>query len=122
LYAKQNSQEKLENSKNEAHSITGEVNGDLKPISNTPVSRSSSSRRREDRAKSAFAAAFHNFETARKMAQENLDHQPLPDAVLDKKYNELQAQGDRYPGLSLDVKPITTGVICTDVKKMCNLI
>lgn len=73
-------------------------------------SKSSSNKLREARAKSAFAAAFHNFETARKMAQENLDHQPLPDAILDKNFTELQAQGDPNPGLGLDVQLTTTGI------------
>lgn len=72
--------------------------------------RSSSSKLRDERSRTAFKAAYHNFETARRMAQENLDHQPLPDAVLDKKFNELQAQGDLHPGLSLNCKPIATGI------------
>lgn len=44
------------------------------------------------------------------MAQENLDHQPLPDAILDKSFLTLQAQGDPNPGLALDVQPISTAV------------
>lgn len=44
------------------------------------------------------------------MAQENLDHQPLPDAILDKGFLTLQAQGDPNPGLGLDVQPISTGI------------
>lgn len=84
----------------------------LEPI-NTPSpqpSKSSSNKLREARAKSAFAAAYYNFETARKMAQENLDHQPLPDAILDKNFIELQAHGDPNPGLGLDVQLTTTGI------------
>lgn len=65
---------------------------------------------REARAKSAFAAAYYNFQTAKKMAQDNLDHQPLPDAILDKNFTELQAQGDPNPGLGLDVQLTTTGI------------
>lgn len=44
------------------------------------------------------------------MAQDNLDHQPLPDAILDKNFTELQAQGDPNPGLGLDVQLTTTGI------------
>lgn len=80
------------------------------PVENLQPSKSSSNKLREARAKSAFAAAFHNFETAKKMAQENLDHQPLPDAILDKNFVELQAQGDPNPGLGLDVMLTTTGI------------
>lgn len=73
-------------------------------------SKSSSSKLREARAKSAFAAAYYNFQTAKKMASDNLDHQPLPDAILDKNFTELQAQGDPNPGLGLDVQLTTTGI------------
>ena len=73
-------------------------------------SKSSSNKLREARAKSAFAAAFHNFQTAKKMAQDNLDHQPLPDAIMDKNFIDLQAQGDPNPGLGLNVKLTTTGI------------
>lgn len=44
------------------------------------------------------------------MAQENLLHQPLPDAILDDKFIKSQADGDTFPGLALDVKPISTGI------------
>lgn len=56
--------------------------------------------------------AFCNFLTARKMAQENLEHQPLPDAIMDLAFRKLQAQGAMNPGLALDVTPITTGIGC----------
>lgn len=102
----------MENLKNGAQSLTSDMNKiNLEPISQPgQPSKSSSNKLREARAKSAFAAAFYNFETARKMAQENLDHQPLPDAILDKNFTELQAQGDPNPGLGLDVKLTTTGI------------
>lgn len=53
--------------------------------------------------------AYCNFLTARKMAQENLEHQPLPDAIMDLAFRRLQAAGALNPGLALDVQPITTG-------------
>lgn len=62
--------------------------------------------------------AFCNFLTARKMAQENLEHQPLPDAIMDLAFRKLQAQGALNPGLALDVVPIATGKeIDNDEKK-----
>lgn len=106
----------MESVKNGASSLSADMNKInlepiQKPISNvSQPSKSSSNKLRELRAKSAFAAAFHNFETAKKMAQENLDHQPLPDAILDKNFTELQAQGDLNPGLGLDVNLTTTGI------------
>lgn len=80
------------------------------PIDHLQPTKSSSNKLREARARSAFAAAYYNFQTAKKMAQENLDHQPLPDAILDKNFTELQAQGDPNPGLGLDVHLTTTGI------------
>lgn len=53
--------------------------------------------------------AYCNFETARKMAQENLEHQPLPDSIMDRAFRKLQAQGVRNPELALDVFPTATG-------------
>lgn len=80
------------------------------PNASLQPSKSSSNKLREARAKSAFAAAYHNFQTAKKMAQDNLDHQPLPDAINDKNFTDLQAQGDPNPGLGLDVLLTTTGI------------
>ncbi|XP_055696185.1 uncharacterized protein LOC129797528 isoform X2 [Lutzomyia longipalpis] len=59
---------------------------------------------------SEMDATYCNFLVARKMAQENLEHQPLPDAVMDCAYRKLQAGGDLHPGLALDVIPLATGV------------
>ncbi|CRK98427.1 CLUMA_CG011785, isoform A [Clunio marinus] len=115
LYTRQESQEKVESLKNGAQSLTAGMNKiSLEPIctpmNNFHPSKSSSNKLKDARAKSAFAAAYHNFQTAKKMAQENLDHQPLPDAILDKNFTELQAQGDPNPGLGLDVQLTTTGI------------
>ncbi|KAG5681722.1 hypothetical protein PVAND_011132 [Polypedilum vanderplanki] len=101
LYEKQNTEMQLEAAKKNGIETTIDGNK-LKPIDIVP-SRRNSSKLREERAKSAFAAAFHNFQTARRMHHENLDHQPLPDAVLEKKFSELQAQGD----FGLDFTPVT---------------
>lgn len=56
-----------------------------------------------------FIPAYCNFETARMMSQDNLRHQPLPDAVVDTAFRTMQVNGEPYPGLALDVLPITTG-------------
>lgn len=55
--------------------------------------------------------AIYNFQNARKMAQENLEHQPLPDSIMDRAYRKLQAQGVANPELALDVLPIATGAL-----------
>lgn len=53
--------------------------------------------------------AHCNFEAARRMAQENLEHQPLPDSIMDRTYLKMQAQGMSNPELSLNVEPTATG-------------
>lgn len=53
--------------------------------------------------------AYCNFQAARKMAQENLEHQPLPDSIMDRTFLKMQAQGLLYPELSLNVEPTATG-------------
>lgn len=55
-----------------------------------------------------YIPAYYNFETARIMAQDNLRHQPLH-VVDDSAFRAIQATGDPFPGLALDVMPRTTG-------------
>lgn len=55
-------------------------------------------------------SAACNFQVARRMAQENLEHQPLPDSIMERAYLKLQAQGFTNPELALDVEPRVTGV------------
>lgn len=57
--------------------------------------------------------AYCNFDMARRMAQENLEHQPLPDSIMDRAFRKLQAQGIRNPELALDVFPTATGGYCS---------
>lgn len=64
----------------------------------------------DGRPPSPIVPAFCNFQTAKKMAQENLEHQPLPDAVADRAYRRLQAQGILNPGIALEVIPHVTGI------------
>lgn len=54
--------------------------------------------------------AYCNFQAARKMAQENLEHQPLPDSIMDRTFLKMQAQGLLNPELSLNVEPTATGI------------
>lgn len=53
--------------------------------------------------------AHCNFEMARRMAQENLEHQPLPDSIMDRTFLKMQALGMANPELSLNVEPTATG-------------
>lgn len=77
----------------------------------------------ESRGKSPeMDATYCNFLIARKMAQENLEHQPLPDAVMDCAYRKLQASGDLHPGLALDVIPLATGNLKISPKCVTNLV
>lgn len=55
--------------------------------------------------------AYCNFQVAKKMHAENLEHQPLPDSIMDRAYRKLQAQGFANPELALDVFPLATGNI-----------
>lgn len=54
--------------------------------------------------------AHCNFQAARKMAQENLEHQPLPDSIMDRTFLKMQAQGMLNPELALNVEPKSTGL------------
>lgn len=53
--------------------------------------------------------AYCNFQAARKMAAENLEHQPLPDSIMDRTFLKMQSQGLLNPELSLNVEPTATG-------------
>lgn len=54
--------------------------------------------------------AYCNFQAARKMAQENLEHQPLPDSIMDRTFLKMQAQGLLNPELALNVEPTASGI------------
>lgn len=54
--------------------------------------------------------AHCNFQAARKMAQENLEHQPLPDSIMDRTFLKMQSQGLINPELALNVEPKATGM------------
>ena len=62
-----------------------------------------------ERCPSPVVPAYANFELAKRMHQDNLDHQPLPDCVADLAYRKAQISGG-HGGLALDIDPIATGV------------
>ncbi|BFG02124.1 uncharacterized protein DMAD_01714 [Drosophila madeirensis] len=62
-----------------------------------------------ERCPSPVVPAYANFELAKRMHQDNLDHQPLPDCVADLAFRKAQIAGG-HAGLSLEIDPIATGV------------
>lgn len=50
-----------------------------------------------------------NFQAARKMHVENLEHQPLPDSIMDRAFRRYQALGATNPEMALNVIPTATG-------------
>lgn len=66
--------------------------------------------RKDKRLSSPIVAAIRNFDTAKKLHKENLEHHPLPDTVTDLMYRKLQMQGHREPGLALKEGNYASGV------------
>ncbi|XP_053951592.1 uncharacterized protein LOC128858984 [Anastrepha ludens] len=62
-----------------------------------------------ERSPSPVIPAYANFELAKRMHHDNLDHQPLPDCVVDMAFRKRQMTGE-HPGLALDISPFATGV------------
>lgn len=60
---------------------------------------------------SPIIAAIKNFQLAKKLHRENLEHDPLPDTITNLKYRKLQMQrSDKDPGLALNNENFATGV------------
>ncbi|KAH0819807.1 hypothetical protein GEV33_002985 [Tenebrio molitor] len=60
---------------------------------------------------SAILAAIKNFQLAKKLHRENLEHDPLPDTITNLKYRQLQMQrSGKEPGLALKDDNFATGV------------
>jgi hypothetical protein len=55
--------------------------------------------------KPPLAGAYSNFQIAKQLHRENLQHKPLPDTVDDKQYRALEANRAPYPGKGLEVGP-----------------
>nr|XP_036215563.1 uncharacterized protein LOC106619368 [Bactrocera oleae] len=62
-----------------------------------------------ERSPSPIIPPYANFELAKRMHHDNLDHQPLPDCVVDMAFRKRQITGE-HPGLALDIAPFATGV------------
>ncbi|XP_008191580.2 uncharacterized protein LOC103312526 isoform X2 [Tribolium castaneum] len=59
---------------------------------------------------SPIIAAIKNFQLAKKLHRENLEHDPLPDTITNRKYRQLQMQRSQEPGLALKNENFATGV------------
>ncbi|XP_044255150.1 uncharacterized protein LOC123005450 [Tribolium madens] len=59
---------------------------------------------------SPIIAAIKNFQLAKKLHRENLEHDPLPDTITNSKYRHLQMQRCHEPGLALENENFATGV------------
>lgn len=58
---------------------------------------------------SPILTAISNFNLAKKLHRENLEHNPLPDTVTDRLYRKIQIQRQKEPGLSMQDKHFATG-------------
>ncbi|XP_046384086.1 formin-like protein 20 isoform X2 [Ischnura elegans] len=56
------------------------------------------------------AADYSPFNLAKRSAEENLRHQPLPDTVVDPNYQLMESQGAKHPGASLPMISRATAV------------
>lgn len=65
--------------------------------------------KKKGRLLSPILAAISNFNLAKKLHRENLEHNPLPDTVTDRLYKKIQMQRQGEPGLSLEDKHFATG-------------
>lgn len=61
-------------------------------------------------AKVPYLAAAKNFMLAKKLARENLEHEPLPDTITEALYRKMQLHRDCEPGLVLKDGNYATGV------------
>ncbi|KAK4886147.1 hypothetical protein RN001_002418 [Aquatica leii] len=66
--------------------------------------------KKDKRWSSPFLAAMKNFNLAKKLHKENLEHKPLPDTVTDAMYRKFQMQRHREPGLALKEGNYASGV------------
>lgn len=64
----------------------------------------------KERLLSPILAAISNFNLAKKLHKENLEHNPLPDTITDKTYRKMQMQRrDKEAGLAIKEKNYATG-------------
>lgn len=67
---------------------------------------------KSNRILSPLISAISNFNLAKRLHKENLEHNPLPDTITDSIYRKLQMQRilGQDPGLSLDTEHFACGV------------
>lgn len=70
----------------------------------------SSDCKKKGRLLSPILAAISNFNLAKKLHRENLEHNPLPDTITDRMYRKLQMRRQEEPGLSLEDQHFATGM------------
>ncbi|KAH8386608.1 hypothetical protein KR093_001489 [Drosophila rubida] len=87
--------------------VPGAVQGEPDLVKTMPLH--SITEKPNERCPSPVVPAYANFELAKRMHQDNLDHQPLPDCVADLAFRKAQISGG-HGGLALDIDPIATGV------------
>ncbi|XP_063916994.1 uncharacterized protein LOC135132729 [Zophobas morio] len=66
---------------------------------------------RKNKTSTPIIEAIKNFQLAKRLHRENLEHDPLPDTITHTKYRKLQMQRSQHdPGLSLENQNFATGV------------
>lgn len=66
---------------------------------------------RKEKLLSPILTAISNFNLAKKLHRENLEHNPLPDTITDRLYRKMQMQRQGEPGLAMEDKHFATGKI-----------
>lgn len=65
--------------------------------------------KRKGRLTTPILAAISNFNLAKKLHKENLEHNPLPDTITDRMYKKLQMERHQDASVSLEDKQCATG-------------
>lgn len=93
-------------------SLNEQVNEVLENMVTKQNDDQSSYKSGSNRMMSPIIDAISNFNLAKKLHKENLEHDPLPDTITDSIYRKLQMQRhlDKDPGLMLDDKNFACAV------------
>ncbi|KAJ8919568.1 hypothetical protein NQ315_002190 [Exocentrus adspersus] len=85
------------------------VNAEYKPTDNR--NGGSAKESNKGRLSTPILAAISNFNLAKRLHKENLEHNPLPDTITDAAYRKLQMQRrQKEAGSALQTKPYATAV------------
>lgn len=88
-----------------------EVYNKHKEMLNTTYNGKKHCENKKNGAPSYILDAIANFNLAKKLHTENLEHEPLPDTLTDALYRKLQMQKyEKDPGLALKESPRVTGI------------